>query len=274
MRWAYAHYPDFLLKRCIPKAIISVHLESASNSVFFCIVSFRLIVCQLLEDAFAETKKDVTGHAQMLLEYAQSHFSFLEHIMLGKPSMDSFFDDFGHAYSKFEVPICMSFLLKPMLHINDLSSDIPDLTLILTMHDECLKPSPSVNSEGKKQGIKQYTQAYATTCMLTIFRKSLGQRCQVRGLTKALQHLVQDNDIVAKYVSQWLLYSLCTSNVECFPCGKNIGTRFLMHRTVNALQNSNLNFAKQFISSYLRVPWTLFYKHKFKGEQFVVVSVL
>ena len=62
-------------------------------------------------------------------------------------------------------------------------------------------------------------------------------------------------EIVANCVSQWLLHSLCMNNVKCFPSGKHIGTRFLMHNTVNALQNFNLNFAKQFISYLPKSPW-------------------
>lgn len=256
VKWAYAHYPDFLLGRFISKAIISLHLKHASNSVCFLIVSFRLIVCQMLEDAYANTKQDVDRHAQMLFEYAQSHFPFVEHIMLGKPTSDSALEDFGHIISRCEeVSIRMSFVLDPMLYINDLSSNVPDLTLIMNVHDEWLQTTHSVSPEVKKQGIQRHTQSFATTCMLTLFRKSLGQRCQVRGLTKALQVIVKDNAIVANCVSQWLLHSLCMSNVRCFPRGQNILTRFFMHRTVNSLRDSKLNFANIFISYLPKSPF-------------------
>ena len=244
LQWVYYKDDDFVVRKCWMGHTARAWLQKHCSYVVASVLYFRLLVCQLLETHFSRSAQQIEDSVHIIFEYAAAHYTILRYTVEQDLSDDllSCSHIAGRGLAMYTDILNFT---DPTLHYDDSTSQIPDVTLLLTCHDrwwQCLHDSHFETSNGNGQ-----TNAHAANAILTIIRKTQGQRCQVRGLTKTIQDLTSSNKITATCVSKWLCYSLFKKTTHCFSDAQTLKTQSTMNRILDNIHKENTTtFVREF----------------------------
>ena len=247
--WVYENEKSFVLSKCFFRSELNAWISKPYNYISIHVVCFRFVACQMLQFYLNNLPHDSNKNAKLISEYAVSHYPFLQHVIECEDASDNSLLQTTIQARGLQTTTNIFNFLDPIFHCEDSSSKILDITLLLTSHDhwwQCLQNSTTFENSNDKDCANRH--AKTANSILTIIRKTQGQRCQVRGLTKTIQKLIASNKTVYDCVYRWLWYTLFGNHTHHDEY--NLSTQTLIQRIFYDAYKTNNTFLHDFFTYF------------------------